>query len=239
MEADVKKELDELKSKIDKLSSSIIDFESVNDFSATQQDTIRDVVKDKLMETVWNDYFYASGFSPFTLTVSTGSETFERLRDTTEGNFLVPSRSCKLRVGFYFGGAGLGDNATTYITTAHVRTDVASLTTIDANGAEYVGIKIVDNEVFLIAHNEGQKKTIIKKTKETIVLDETNILEIQFFPNERADFFFNNVYVGSISEGLPNSTPVVFYPLFCSMLRSDGTTHILNIDFYEFIHLRK
>lgn len=235
MPNDISQKLEAMQREIDSLKEK----STINrDLSWEQQDSMREIISDKLSDSIWNKFFYTSGFTPFTLIVTSDTEGIERLRDTSGDLFLSVDRPTKFRVSFYFGSTGLGAGCTTYITTAHVRSVSGTVPILD-NGAEFVGIKIINNRIYLCSYVDSKKKEVLIDTNKVIVLDETVILEIQYFPRERADFFINNVYIGTITGNLPNNNhPIIYYPIFCSLKRTDGLSHNLNIDYYEFLQDR-
>jgi len=232
----------DIQQRLDNMEREIADLKKnqtiTRDLSFEQQDSMREIINDKIAESTWNNFFYASDFVPFTLIVTSNTEGNEKLRDTTGNKFLTVDKPTKLRVAFYFGNTGLGAGCTAYVTTCHVRT-VSGTAPILGNGAEFVGLKIVNNKIFLCSYVDANKTETLVDINKTIVLDETILLEIQFFPRERADFYINNVYVGSITGNLPsNNNPIIYFPLFVSLLRTDALNHNVNIDYYEFIQDR-
>lgn len=209
--------------------------------SQEQKTAIREIISDKIDDIIWDKHFYTSAFTPFTvITGASTTEVIERLRDTSGNLFLSVDMPTKFRVSFNFGSSPtFGNDCTCYITTVHVRS-VSGTTPIKANGAEFVGIKIVDNRIYLCSYLDETETEKLIDTQKDIVDDETVILEVQYFPRERADFYINNEYVGSITGVLPkNNTPIIFFPIFCSLKPSVASVHTLNIDYYEFLQQRK
>lgn len=237
------KEIEELQQRIVDLETRVNQMNPAigrsSDASDDYQRAIREMVNDKIMDSVWNNFFYTSAFTPFTLIVTTDTEGIERLRDTSGNLFLSTDRPSKFRCSFYFGNTGYGAGCTAYITTMHVRTAVGTVPIL-SNGAEFVGLKIVNNLIYLCTYDNKTGNEKLINTNKTIVLDETVLLEINFYPQERADFYINNKYIGTITQNLPsNNNPIIFYPILCSLKRSDALSHNLNIDYYEFIQERK
>ena len=225
----------ELESRINELSPTL---GRSTDIASEKQDSNREIINNKIADSLWRNIFYTSAFTPFTVIVSSGTEENERYQDSTSTRFLSVDQPSKFRCTFYFGGTGYGAGATAYITTMHVRTGLS--VPILSNGAEFVGLKIVNNQVYLCSYKNINTSEKLIDIKKTIVLDETVVLEIRFSPRERADFYINNEYVGTISENLPsNNAPLIFFPFFCSMKRSDSLDHKLNIEYFEFIQDRK
>jgi len=216
------------------------------DISHEQKLAVREIIGDKIADIIWDKFFYVSGFTPFTVDATTANpsytvngEIIERLRDSSGYLFLSTKMPSKFRCGFYFGGPNLGAGCTAYITTMHVRT-ASGTVPIKDNGAEFIGLKIVNNRVYLCSYDDSTGTEKLIDTQKVIVDDETIILEILFFPRERADFYINNEFIGTITGVLPsNQTPIIFYPILCSLKPSDSGEHKLNIDYYEFLQQRK
>ena len=214
----------------------------INKFSSEDvKDGIREVVDDKLADSIWNSFFYHSGITPVgTLTSSGGTEDVERFRisvgDSTTLSVLRPT---KMRVAFYFDdGTTGGEGCNLYLTTAHTR---STATPILGSDVEFVGFKVVSGVFNLITYNRG-RATLVPTSKE--VVGETSYLcEVRYFPKERADFFIDNKYVGTISTNLPSTTDFdatyVYNTLHCSLQGTDGGTHNAVVDYYEFIQERK
>lgn len=237
MQPDVQTQLDDMKKEIELLKSNST---VTRDLPWEQQDAIREIVNDKISQSIWNNFFYTSAFTPFTVIINAGTPTkVERLRDPSVPYFLSTDMPTKFRCNFDFGDTGFGDTVTAYVTTAHVRT-VSGTDPILSNGAEFLGLKIVNNNVYLVSYKDSTKTENVIDIKKRLTLDETISLEIQFFPRERADFYINNIYVGTMTGSLPNNpTPLIYYPILCHMTATDGGNHKLNMNYYEFIQVRK
>lgn len=238
---ETEKAIKDLQSKVSSLEEAANKKFQIDKFSSDEiKDGVRDIVNDKIADSVWDGFFYHSGITPFGNISSVGNaEDFDRFRiSAEESNTLSVARPSKMRVAFYFDdGATGGEGCTTYITTCHTRN---TTTPILSSVAEFVGFKIDDGVFYIMSYNRGLSKT--SKTSITVSGRTSYLCEIRYFPRERADFFIDKEYVGSISQYLPSTvsfdTSYVFNTLYISVQGTDGGTHDLVTDYYEFIQDR-
>jgi hypothetical protein len=239
---ETEKSIRDLQTKVASMEEALNRRYQIDKFSSDEiKDGVLEVVNDKVADSVWEGFFYHSGITPMgTISSVADAEDFDRFRISVgESNTLSVLRPTKMRVAFYFDdGTVGGEGCTAYITTAHTRN---TTTPILATNAEFVGFKIVDGEFYIMSYNRGQSK--ISKTNITVSGTTSYLCEIRYYPRERADFFIDDKYVGSISQHLPITTSFdstyVYNTLYISVKGSDSGTHDLVVDYYEFIQDRK
>lgn len=239
---ETEKAIKDLQSQVASLQEVVNRNTQIDKFSSEDvKDGIREVVDDKLADSIWNSFFYHSGITPVgTLTSAANAEDVERFRISVgDSTILSVARPTKMRVAFYFddgttGGAGCN----LYLTTAHTRSTATPILDTDA---EFVGFKVAGGVFNLVTYNRG-RITLVPTSKE-VDGEASYLCEVRYFPKERADFFIDNKYVGTISSNLPNTTSFgaasVYNTLHCSLQGTDGGTHNVVVDYYEFIQERK
>lgn len=203
-------------------------------------DSYKKLALDTMMDTLWERVFYVSSMDGPAVTTTSSAELFSgatRQSDTSSGKFLSVRRPCKFRCLFYFNGTDATDS-TAYIGTAGTSTTDTGITSINQDGMEYAALKIEDGAVTIKTRSASGFTE--KATGRTITDDTTYILEINFSPNERADFFLDNDYLGSITDFIPGeSVYKTFFPMMVSLKRSSGTNTKVTVESWEFIQLKE
>lgn len=239
---ETEKTIKELQSQVSSMGEELNKRNQIDKFSSDEvKDGVREVVDEKLADSIWNSFFYHSGITPVgTLTSAANAEDVERLRISVEDSTtLSVARPTKMRVAFYFNdGTTGGAGCNLYLTTAHTRSTVSPILGTDV---EFIGFQVLNGLFYLISYNRG--KTTVKTTNITVSGVTSYLCEVRYYPRERADFFINNKYMGTISTNLPSTTDFgstyVYNTLHCSLKGSDGATHNMIVDYYEFIQERK
>lgn len=194
-----------------------------------EQDAIREIVNDKLADSVWNDFFYFSGLDPVG-SVMVAADVF-RYGETNEQLSLSINNESRLRIVFNLLVSGTGS---AYLTTAHVRPVDVAYDITDTTG-EWVGIKISGDIMYGVSSRRGvQTNTIIKTAVATL---DDYVVEIRFFPNNRVDFYVDYVYAGSITTNLPSDDTLEIFELFYAEVTT-GTTQV-DIQRIEFLQKNK
>lgn len=237
---------EELLKKIENLQRDVDSLRSgqsthLSKFSAPYDiDDYREIDSDYFREALWNSVFYHSSFNGPAVTTTSSSELFSastREGDTSSGKFLRTDLPSKFRCHFYFNGTDSLDS-TTYIGSFGTSTLDTGISTINQSDMEYSALKVVNGDVSVVCKNGN--KTTIRATGERIVDSTTYVLEMQYYPNERIDFFLNDRPLGSITDALPiNANVITYFPLMISIKRGSSTNRKVTVENWEFIQDRK
>lgn len=175
-------------------------------------------------------------------TTSTTNYTVNvRVLDSSERVFMRPDRQIRMRCSLYMGGSG-AQSADFYIIVPAVLTDTTKITysaphRLIANAQDFdsfVGIRF--NQGFTTLESWDGTTTITNSVDFYLNSDKTIYLEIRYNINY-ADFYINNVNVGSIKSNINNSmyTYKNFYPFIAPTRSVDGNTVNLNIESYQIL----
>jgi len=157
-----------------------------------------------------------------------------RAIDTSGNKYIRPDKKSRFRMNFYF-----TDNMAE--TEAYILSPAVHLTTsapaypLDMDS--YVGVKIIDTVLYLVAMDSGNEKVI--PTSVRIIDDATNILEI-FYNVTHAEIMFNGKSLGSISCNLTKNLNDIqtVYPVICPIRSGDGSTVKLTAETFQFLQDR-
>lgn len=220
----------ELSSSLNKFS----DFSELRDFN--------EVTGDYIADTLWNKVFYTNSMDGPAVTTTSSSELFSiatRQADTSRGRYLAPLRESRFRCAFYFESAVGAADCTAYIGSMGSSTLDSGITSINQSEMEYIAFKITNGVVTLNSKNLDGKKVQKSISLATPNWSQQHSLEILYFARERADFYFDNQYVGSISEVLPSGVDsLTYFPLMVSLTRSGGTNRTVTVESWEFLQTR-
>lgn len=197
--------------------------------SPIERDQLFEIIKDGVSELVWNKFFYVSAADPAGSALTAGQAYSDS--ETNEQITLSILKPSKFRCVFNLLAYNTGGTA--YITSHHVRPVNVGYNIGESDG-EWCGFKI-DSEG-LTAMNFKLGKTTEVLIKDDLATGDDMILEIQFFPRERADFYLNGVLRASISDNLPSDASLEIYAWHFSEVLSGGST--LDIQRVEFLQDR-
>lgn len=230
---------EQIKMVVDTIKESMDDV-ITEDMKTEWKDVFNNITSEKIQDILWYNIFFTSSMNGPAATTTSASELFTLLTreaDTSGSEYLSEKRVSKFRCLFYFNGTDALDS-TAYIGSMGTFNDSTGLTSINQAGMEYLALKSVNGTVTIVGKNESD--TTEKSTNVRITDDTTYILEIHFFPKERADFYIDGTFVGSITESLPKQKDVVtFLPLMVSITRGGATNRTVTVESWEFIQSRK
>lgn len=204
--------------------------------SPEDRNTFLDLIGERLQDILWNAVYYTANFNSETATANSTTQivTLKEV-DTTEGGKFDPALDSRFRVTFYLNSGATV--ATLYIVSPAISTDPSFATTVplaDNEFLSYVGIKIVNTEVFLVASVNGEERT----TKTSVVVDDdtTHNLEIYYRAGDSADVFFDTRKIGSINAKIQKSKTNLktYYPYMFAISASSGSAQV-TMENYEFI----
>jgi hypothetical protein len=157
-----------------------------------------------------------------------------RIPDTSVRNFMRPDRKLRFRCTFYLKAPAKAD---CYILVPATLNSLTSPTQVtDFN--RYVGLRILNGVVSLVSG--GAENLTVSTTYDigagSPSFSDTYYLEI-FFNVNSAQFFLNNVSVGTISCDLASAlyTYQTFYPVICPIKSSDGTAVQVVFESYQIL----
>lgn len=211
--------------------------EITRDISIEQQDSIREIIADSIINILWDKVFYLSSFAAESVTTSSSTEDVTAKEvDTSEGKKFDPSLDSRYRVNFYVNTGQT--NITAYICSPATNTTFTTDVPIaDSDNISYVGIKITGTIVYLVSKTKGQTEKLVR-TNKTITDNTTHTLEI-FYRPVSSDIYFDNELIGSISNNLlTNGEMSTFYPYLTSVKSSSGSVN-LTLENYEFAQKKK
>lgn len=193
--------------------------------SPTEKDQLYELVSDRIEDLVWNQFFYIAQADPVGSALTAGQAYSDS--ETNEQITLSINKESRFRCVFNLLAYNSGD---AYITTNHVRpVDVGY--NIPKNTGQWTGFKISSTGIYAVNYNKG-KSSEIKVVKSPKTGDDY-LLEIRFFPRERADYFVNGKKVASISENLPSDDSLEIFAFHFTEVRTSGST--LDIQRIEFL----
>lgn len=191
---------------------------------------------DFIMNVFWNKVFYYSTLDGPATTTTNNNEVFTlatRQALTYNQLYRYSDRPCRFRASVYFNADG--DQTQTYIGTGGTSTLETGITSINQEEMEYVAVYFEEGNVKIKAKNfDG---TTEKETQFTIDdSDKTYLVEIDYYPKERADFYLDKEYLGSITENLPTGVDAItYFPFMVSLQRISATNKTFTVEAYEFI----
>lgn len=194
----------ELQQKINDLEQRINSLEVgiTRDLSNEQKDSIQEIIAERIDDIVWDNFFYTAESDPGSLS---GNQTYGQAETNNQLSLNVKNRS---RFRAVFNVLDLGSSKM-YITTVHVR-PVDFFYSIEDGQGEWVGIEIETNgNMYATCYKKGQKSRFL--LQEGVADADDYILEIRFFPGERADFYLNKELRGSITNNLPSDSSLEIY----------------------------
>jgi len=195
----------------------------------TEKDQLFEIIKDGISDLVWNKFFYISVAEPTVSALTSGqSYSDEETNNQTTLSILKPSKfRCVFNLLAYNPGG------TAYITTNHIRPVNVSYN-IGENDGAWSGFKIDTNGLSAMNFNKGFSTEIVIDSD--LTTGDDMVLEIQFFPRERADFYLNGEKRASIADNLPSDESLEIYSWHFSEVLSGGST--LDIQRVEFLQDR-
>lgn len=175
------------------------------------------------------------------ITSTTNYTVNVRVLDSSERVFMRPDRQARMRCSLYMGGAGAQD-ADFYVLVPALLTDTTKITysaphRLIAKAQDfdsYVGIRF--NKGFTTLESWDGTTTISSPVDFYLDGDQTIYIEIHYNINY-ADFYINNVNVGSIKSNTKSSmyTYKNFYPFIAPTRSTTGSAVNLNIESYQIL----
>lgn len=238
MEQNFRKQLEILTEAVEKLQKQFEDTQITRDLDFSQQDAIREIVSDRLPDTVWDDIFYVSQIEPwtsgtFTTGTTVGAAVQAGKQETSEGLLLNMSRASRMRSSMYFNNSPVG--AVAYIGMTARPADAGS-TTLSPDGS-LTGFKIVDGRVFGVNFLRGKEAVVDLGFDVTV--QKGFILEVRYYPRDRSDFYVNGVKLGSLALYRTDVfNQDVFDLIRVYMYNTAAASHTLVVETYEFLQDR-
>lgn len=175
------------------------------------------------------------------ITSTTNYTVNVRVLDSSERVFMRPDRQIRMRCSLYMGGAG-AQHADFYIMVPAVLTDTTKITYSSPHRLiakpqdldSYVGIRFNNGNTTL--ESWDGTTTVSNPIDFYLTSDQTIYLEIHYNINY-ADFYINNVNVGSIKCNLQNTTYTYknFYPLIAPTRSTTASAVNLNLESYQIL----
>lgn len=164
-----------------------------------------------------------------------------RVLDSSRRMFMRPDRQARMRCSLYMGGAG-AQFADFYVMVPALLTDTTKITFSDPHRLitsvqdfdAFVGIRFKSGVASL---ESWDGKTLVSKPLSFYLSgDSTVYLEIHYNISN-AEFYINNVNVGSIQSNLQLSSYTYnnFYPLIAPTKSTDGSAVNLNFESYQIL----
>lgn len=210
--------------------------QSYLDASPEERSAFLDLMSDALVDVLWNGVYYTANFNSETATANSSTQivTLKEV-DTTEGGKFDPSLDSRFRVTFYLNSGAA--NATLYIVSPIISTDPTFATTVPIGTnayLSYVGMKLVNTEVYLVTSINGVETTV--RTRKIIDDDTTHNLEIYYRAGESADLFLDTQKIGTIKARIQKSKTNLktYYPYLFAISASSGSAQV-TMENYEFI----
>ena len=235
MDNETKQLLEDMQRQIDDLKSEGV----IRDLSFEQQDSIREVVGDNLIDLTWNKIFYVSSFAAASVTTSSSTEDISAKEvDTSEGKYFDPKLPSRLRMNFYINEGQA--NATVYILSPTVNgVDFATAVPLSTSTTlSYVGVKIVKTAFKLVSYDRNTGIETLIDTEKVIDDNTTHTLELIYRPGESSDVYLDTDFVGSIESNLVDNAVIKVYYPYLTSVKSDSGSVNLTIENYEFIQQR-
>lgn len=201
-----------------------------------------EVVQDAIADVLWDNIYYIPSFeASFKDTTSSTEQVDVKEVDTSEGKQFNPSRPCRFRINFYLEDGATA--STVYILSPAVSTDPTFTTGVPLSTNDffsYVGIKIVNGDLFLVSKGTNGGEEVTRKTTVRITDASTNTIEFNYRPNQSTDVLFNKKTVGTISN--PRLSPTkpffTFYPYLTSIKSNTGALVNITVESFEFLQLK-
>lgn len=190
-----------------------------------KQDEIKEIIQDSIQSIVWDDFFYISAADPAGSAISSGGA----YSDSETNSQITLSILKESRFRCVVNLLAYNDNPA-YITTNHVRPVNVSYN-IGENDGQWTGFRIDSDGLKIVNFNEGASTSSLVKTDLATGTD--LLLEINYFPRERADYYVDGEFVGSISSNLPSDPTLEIFSWHFSEVSSGGST--LDIQRVEFL----
>lgn len=210
--------------------------------SVEEEEQIREIVADKMLDIVWNDVYYLSSFTSTSVDTSSSTETTEAKEvDTSEGKKFDPAGDTRFRMNFYLNSGQ--KNITAYILSPATSTDDTFATDVPIatnTDLSYVGIKMTPDvtgaRVNLVSSVAGEEEIV--KTEKILEDNTTHVVEINYRAGESADIYFDNLFLGSIRSKIDKSTNIFTYYPFLTSVKSDSGSVNFTIESYEFAQVK-
>lgn len=245
-ESNTEKRIKTLESKIKDLTKTVDNLNQLNPDSfkikppKQEQDRryITDSVSEDFIDIMWDKVFYTSNIEPFAAAFSTSasssSSTVDGIQETSGGVVLNTTRATRFRTSFYFSTVTAG--SVLYITTLVARPASAGSTTLSTGGS-LTGFKIMDGRFYGVNWLKGNEST--KDLGVDVTQLKTHVVEVRYFPDERVDFYVDNVYRGSLAENITDiQNPEVFDLIRVYMYNTTAVAHTVSVEYYEFAQQR-
>jgi hypothetical protein len=190
------------------------------------KDILFEIIQDGISDLIWNKFFYISESDPVGSAISSGGAYSDS--ETNDQATLSIKRPSKFRCVFNLLAYNTG--GTSYITSNHIRPVNFGYSVGDSDGA-WSGFKIDASGLSAVNFNKGEQSEILLETD--LATGDDFIVEVQFYPRERTDFYINNVLRASLANNLPSDESLEIYSWQYYEVLSGGST--LDIQRVEFL----
>lgn len=155
-----------------------------------------------------------------------------RIIDTSQGKSFRPDKKSRLRFNFYFNNNAANIDA--YILSPAMYPALTPAPTNVSQLNAYVGVKVFDGNVSLVAKDSGGERTVT--TSFTIPDDSTHILDI-LYNVTYAEIKIDGESLGSINCNLLEDLydMQTFYPLIAPIRSQNGSAVQITSESYQFI----
>ena len=239
---------EELKQRVEQIERDLNELKAVGGIqlkapvSTETSKTVTDLIKDNILDIVWNDYFYySSTFESIDRYYTTGLGAANTVN--ADGLFLqttaVLGNIADSALYVTSDKTISSDRVARFRTVARVdvvaNQNTGILTLSSAGG--YVGFKFIGSTIKGVCQDGTTEQTF---DIGTAVNDTYVKLELQYFPGQKVEFYVNEIFKGALSRNLPSLYTDTNMIMFAASIEATtASAHELTVEYFEFLQRRK